>query len=430
MAKGRGGLLAVGCRGRGVGARRASSSLSAASNIFFESLSGTRSCGRLGPARLGSTVREVEFDRVGEERIGRLVRAEHPLRLAIRFHERGVRAAAAGEGEIAKRLGIHREESRRRAILGRHVRDRGAVGEREAREARTVELHELADDLLLAEHLRHDEHEIRGRRAGGQFALELEADDLGDEHRERLSEHRCFRFDAADAPAEHAESVHHRGVRIGADERVGVREGRTVLVGGEHRAAEVFEVHLVADAGARRHDGEIAERALAPAEERVALLIALELTRGVDEQRGLDAELVDLHRVIDDEIGGLQRIDLLGIAAELRDGVAHRREIDHGGDAGEILEQHARDAERDLLLDTLRRIPLRERLDVAPFHEGAVLVPEEILEEDFERERQPADRRRVEFREVEERVVLPRDGESRAGMERIQRGHEGSGGYD
>ena len=40
--------------------------------------------------------------------------------------------------------------------------------------------------------------------------------------RHRLAEHRRLGLDAADAPAQHAQAVDHRGVRVGADERVGV----------------------------------------------------------------------------------------------------------------------------------------------------------------------------------------------------------------
>ena len=40
---------------------------------------------------------------------------------------------------------------------------------------------------------------------------------------------------------------------------------------------EVLDVDLVHDAGARRHDLEVVERALAPAQELVALAVALVL---------------------------------------------------------------------------------------------------------------------------------------------------------
>ena len=62
------------------------------------------------------------------------------------------------------------------------------------------------------------------------------------------------------------------------------------------------------------------------------------------------AVLVDLHGVVDDEIDRLQRVDALRIAAERLDRVAHRGEIDDGGHAGEVLQQHAARAEGDLFL--------------------------------------------------------------------------------
>ena len=131
-----------------------------------------------------------------------------------------------------------------------------------------------------------------------QRAREPEADDLRHEHRERLAEHRRLGLDPADAPAEHAEAVDHRRVRVGADERVGERDAVAHL----DDAREVLEVDLVDDAGVRRHDREVVERALAPAQERVALAVALELELDVALDREPRRELVDLDRVVDDEL--------------------------------------------------------------------------------------------------------------------------------
>ena len=54
---------------------------------------------------------------------------------------------------------------------------------------------------------------------------ELEPDDLRDEHRDRLAEHRRLGLDPADAPAEDAQAVNHRRVRVGPDQRVRVGQG-------------------------------------------------------------------------------------------------------------------------------------------------------------------------------------------------------------
>ena len=142
-------------------------------------------------------------------------------------------------------------------------------------------LDELPDDAGLAQDLRDGEDEVGRGRALRQRAREPEADDLRDEHRDRLAEHRRLGLDAADAPAEHAEPVDHRRVRVGADERVGERDAVALV----DDAREVLEVDLVDDARARRDDLEVVERALAPAQERVALAVALELELGVAEDR-------------------------------------------------------------------------------------------------------------------------------------------------
>jgi hypothetical protein len=55
-----------------------------------------------------------------------------------------------------------------------------------------------------------------------------------------------------------------------------------------------------------------------------------------------------MHRVVDHELGRDQRVDARRVAAELRHRVAHRREVDDGGHAGEVLHDDARRRERDL----------------------------------------------------------------------------------
>ena len=56
------------------------------------------------------------------------------------------------------------------------------------------------------------------------------------------------------------------------------------------------------DAGARRHDAEVVEGLLAPAQELVALAVALEFDLDVPREGVSRAEVVDLHRVVDDEV--------------------------------------------------------------------------------------------------------------------------------
>src|SRR6202008_593331 len=133
-------------------------------------------------------------------------------------------------------------------------------------------------------------------------------------------------------------------------------------------------------------DAEIVQRLLSPAQERVPLLIAAELEVGVDEERRLRSVFIDLHRMVDDEIDRLERIDQAGIAAESGEGVAHGSEIDDSGHSGEILEQDSRGAQGNLFLDRSPYVPAGKGADVVRFDELAVFVSEQVFEEDLEAE--------------------------------------------
>jgi len=90
--------------------------------------------------------------------------------------------------------------------------------------------------------------------------------------------------------------------------------------------------------------------------------------------------------MIDDQLDGRERIDLGRIAAELAHGVTHCGKVDHRGDAGEILQQHASGCERDLLRWVRPWIPTRQRIDVCGGDVFAIRVPEQILKEYFQGE--------------------------------------------
>jgi len=371
-------------------------------NAFFAFASGTRSCGRRGPASDGSTSERSSSTTCEYVRMVLGVVPEHVL-LAVRLHERDPFVRATREPQVLQRHVVDREEAARRAVLGAHVPERRAVCERERRHAFAEVLDELPDDADLAEDLRHREHEVGRGRALRQGAGELHADDLRHEHRKGLAEHRGLGFDAADAPAEHAEPVDHRRVRVGADE--GVREGDTVARLDD--ACEELEVDLMADARVRRDGCEVVERALAPAQERVALAVPLELELDVALQGEPRRELVHLHRVVDHELDRDQRVDAARVAALLVHRVAHRGEVDDAGDAREVLEEHPGGRERDLARRLLGRDPAGDRLDLRL---GA--VAQDVLQQDPQRVGQPRDiPARLERVEPVDRVAQVADSE-------------------
>ena len=174
----------------------------------------------------------------------------------------------------------------------------------------------------------------------GRRPVRRKPDDLGNEHRDRLAEHRGLRLDAAHSPAEHAQSVDHRGVGIGAHHRIGKGASASVRTVREHHSGEILEIDLVDDAGIGRHHQEVLESLLSPAQKGVAFAVSLELDFGVGRERAGTAEGVDLHRVVYDQFRRRQRVDLPRVAAEFPHRVAHRGEIDEGGNPGEVLQDH------------------------------------------------------------------------------------------
>ena len=136
--------------------------------------------------------------------------------------------------------------------------------------------------------------------------------------------------------------------------------------------------------------------------------------------------VIDLNGVIDDELDRLQRIDLARIAAEPDDAVAHRGEIDDRRNAGEVLQQHARRREGDLLLHLRGHVPAGQRLNVLGIDEPRVLAAQQVLEQDLQRERQARERRKAglfERRKAEHVEGLPAGAQRRSCAERIVGAH-------
>jgi hypothetical protein len=171
----------------------------------------------------------------------------------------------------------------------------------------------------------------------------------------------------------------------------------------------------VADAGVGRHHLEVVERFLAPAQERVALAVALELELGVALEGEALGEHVHLDRMVDHELDRHERVDLAGVAAEILHGVAHRGEVHDRRHPGEVLHQDARGPVGDLLRGLVLGGPLRHRL-------GALVltVPDQVLEQDLQRVREPRDVvLLLKGVELEDLVRLAADLEGRASAEGV-----------
>jgi hypothetical protein len=167
---------------------------------------------------------------------------------------------SAGLAQVGERLVVDREKCSSRAVFGRHVGDRGSVGQRQRRQPVAGELDKRADDTVRAEHVTDHQHQVGRRRSAGQVAMQSNADNARHRLVEGLTQEHGLRLDAAHAVAQHAEAVDHRRVRIGADERVREGDGRTgLVVSCDDYLGKVLEVDLMDDARAGRHNAQPSE---------------------------------------------------------------------------------------------------------------------------------------------------------------------------
>src|SRR5690606_16864688 len=101
----------------------------------------------------------------------------------------------------------------------------------------------------------------------------------------------------------------------------------------------------------------------------------------VDVEGAVGGEGIDLDGVVDDQLHRLLRVDLFRIAAQLRHGIAHGGKVHDSRHAGEILQQHASRHEDDLFVRRSLRVPVGESTNVVGRDRGAVLVAQQILQE-------------------------------------------------
>ena len=325
--------------------------------------SGTRSCGRRGPATDGTTDARSSSRSASKSRDDARITPE-ALLLRVAFDQGHAIVGTPRQPEVSERLVIDREERGRRPELGAHVADRRSIGERQAGQAIAGEFDEGADDTISAQLLGHDQDEVSGGRTLRQLTVKTHADDPRHRHVERLAEQHGLGLDPADAVAQNTEPIDHRRVRVGPDERVRERNAAALIGAIGDDRGQVLQVDLVDDPGSRWDDPQALESGLGPAQQLVALTISLVLALDVEGERARCPESVDLHRVVDDEVSRHQWIDLGRIAAKVGDGVSHSSQVDDRGHAGEVLEDDPGRHERDLRIGLATWPPPGEDLDV------------------------------------------------------------------
>ena len=191
--------------------------------------------------------------------------APKPIFLSIGFDQCDPIFVAARVAQVAQGFTVNGEETAGRPIFGCHISNGRPVSQWQHVQTCTVEFDEFANNAKLAQHFHNLQHKVG---AGGPFdhlAGQLKAHNFGDQHGYRLAQHRRLGLDPAHAPAQNGKAVDHGCMRVGPDERVRVGHFFAVLIFVRPNGlGQIFEVHLVANASARRHNPEVVKRALAP----------------------------------------------------------------------------------------------------------------------------------------------------------------------
>ncbi len=241
---------------------------------------------------------------------------------------------------------------------------------------------------MLAQHLGDRQHQIGGGDAFAQFAAELKAHDIRDQHRHRLTQHGGFRFNPAHAPAQYAETVNHGGMRVGAHQGIRPRHPLPIHLFAPDGPTEVFQVDLVTNTGARRHYAEAAEGLLSPAQKSVTFVVTLHFQTDVIFEGLVIAETVDGDRVVDHQIDGRQRVHFRGVAAQALHRLAHGGQIHDCRHAGKVLHQDARGTVGYLAVGMGLLQPAGQGTNIFFCHRVTVLPAQQVLHQHLQRLRQ------------------------------------------
>ncbi len=184
-------------------------------------------------------------------------------------------------------------------------------------------------------------------------------------------------------------------MRVGADQRVGKAQPFPAGAPFFHCAQglltnaveQMFEIDLVDDTDARRHDAEGFESLHSPFHELIAFAVARELESHVLLQRLRRAVVIDLYRMVDDQVDRHQWLDAPRVESSRLRHLPHCREIAEQWHASEILQHDARDDEGDLLATACAWLPLGEFEDVSLADALAIAVTQQCFENDAQRHR-------------------------------------------
>src|SRR5262249_28698553 len=222
----------------------------------------------------------------------------------------------------------------------------------------------LADNTVFPKTLGDCENQISGSCPLEHRTGQPESEHWRNQHGNRLPEHRGLRLDPTHTPSNDSQPIHHGRMRIGPDESVWIGECSRWPLDRHHYTRELSEADLVHNPRVGRYDFEIVKGVLAPPQKCVALFVARELEFGVELEGIRLRKVVNLYRVVHNELDGFEGVDAAGVAAQSNNAIAHSSEVHDRRNTREILEQNPRRHEGDLPCFSAADVPSRQRLDV------------------------------------------------------------------
>ncbi len=174
-------------------------------------------------------------------------------------------------------------------------------------------------------------------------------------------------------------------MRVGAHQ--GVRIGHRHIAGpfGHDYPSQIFKIYLVTDARIWGDDVEIIKAFLGPLEQGIAFGVTVVFFGDIPGNGIGRAKIVDLNRMIDNQIHRDQWIYFLRIATQLFDSIAHGCKIDHRRNARKILHQHPCRVVRNFNRRIVAFLPARDIVQVFFEDHVPVQLAQQVFNQNFNR---------------------------------------------
>ena len=291
-----------------------------------------------------NNITQIKVQRCCKLRIWRRCIAPHALCFGIFLDHFHAVFITASKAQIVQRFFINREETTCRAIFWCHVGNRCLIRQCKRIQALAIKLNKLTNNAQLTQHLNHSKNKVSRRCAFFQLTCQLKANNLWDQHRNRLTKHGGFGLDTADAPTQNGQAIHHCCMRICSNQCIWVHNlfARILLIFAHPRSLrQIFKVHLVTNTCTRRYNAEVFKRALPPFQKLITLAIAFKFFFNVRLKRRRRSEFINHYRVINDQINRNLRVNFLRVCIQCCHRLAHGGQINHSRNPSKVLHQYA-----------------------------------------------------------------------------------------